>query len=137
VRLQFTRRASLVVLLLLASVGTASAECTCVSLRTFTSEERGRFEAQYGIEWWKVKVSSLGGRSQMYCAERHWGLVERGVEILPRRAGFSIEARPPLDAVVPRAATLLIEAPPTLRSAPPATAPAPRRSPLTTTAGAL
>jgi hypothetical protein len=53
--MQFTRRASLgVVLLLLASVGTASAECTCVSLRTFTSEERGRFEEQYGIEWWKV-----------------------------------------------------------------------------------
>ena len=52
---KLTRRASLgVVLLFLASVGTASAECTCGSLRTFTPDERGRFEERYGLEWWKA-----------------------------------------------------------------------------------
>jgi hypothetical protein len=61
--MQLARRASLIVLLLLASVGTASAECTCVSLRTFTSEERGRFEEQYGIEWWKV-IGLIPGPAQ-------------------------------------------------------------------------
>ncbi len=45
---QLARRASIVVvLLLLASVSTAPADCTCVSLRTFMPEERGRFEEQY------------------------------------------------------------------------------------------
>ena len=33
----------LVVLLLLAPFGTASAECSCVRLRTFTPEERQQF----------------------------------------------------------------------------------------------
>jgi hypothetical protein len=51
--MQFTRRASLgVVLLLLASVGPASAECACLPLRTFTPEERQQLETQYGVNWW-------------------------------------------------------------------------------------
>jgi hypothetical protein len=45
---------SLLVVLLLASVDTASGDCTCVSLRTFTLEERERFEERYGVEWWKA-----------------------------------------------------------------------------------
>jgi hypothetical protein len=44
----------LVVLLLLAPFGTASAECSCVRLRTFTPEERQQFESQNGVEWWKT-----------------------------------------------------------------------------------
>jgi hypothetical protein len=52
---QLARRASLVVvLILLASVGTASAECACLPLRTFSHEERQQFETQYGVNWWKA-----------------------------------------------------------------------------------
>jgi hypothetical protein len=54
---------ALVVAMLLGSVATASAECTCVSLRTFTPEERGRFEEQYGIEWWKA-IGLIPGPAQ-------------------------------------------------------------------------
>ncbi len=73
--MQFTRRASLGVVLLLPSrqSGTASAECTSVSLRTFTSEERGRFEEQYGIGWWKVIGLIPGPAQPGDWAERHWG----------------------------------------------------------------
>jgi hypothetical protein len=41
-------------LLLLASVGTASAESACPRLRTFSPEERQQFETQYGVNWWKT-----------------------------------------------------------------------------------
>ena len=89
--MQFTRRASLgVVLLLLASVGTASAECTCVSLRTFTSEERGRFEEQYGIEWWKVIGLIPGPPQPGDWAERHWGDSSRMVYMPAAVLGPSI-----------------------------------------------
>jgi hypothetical protein len=71
---QLARRSSLVVaLLLFASVGTASAECACVLLRTFTSEERGRFEEQYGIEWWKVIGLIPGPAQPGDWAERYGG----------------------------------------------------------------
>jgi hypothetical protein len=53
--MQLARRASLaVVLLLLASVGTASAECACLPLRVFTPIERAQFETQYGLNWWRA-----------------------------------------------------------------------------------
>jgi hypothetical protein len=41
-------------LLLITSVATASAECACLPLRTFTPEERQQFETQYGVDWWKT-----------------------------------------------------------------------------------
>ena len=48
-------RASLIaVLLLVESVGTASAECARLPLRTFSPEERQQFETQYGVNWWKA-----------------------------------------------------------------------------------
>jgi hypothetical protein len=43
-----------VVLLLLASVVTTSAESACPRLRTFSPEERQQFETQYGVNWWKT-----------------------------------------------------------------------------------
>ena len=52
--MQLARRASLVVVLLLASVSTVSGERGCITLRTFTAEERQRFETQYGVNWWKA-----------------------------------------------------------------------------------
>jgi hypothetical protein len=56
--MQLARKAALVVvLLLLASVGTASAECACLPLRTFTPEERQQLETQYGVDWWKAMGS--------------------------------------------------------------------------------
>jgi hypothetical protein len=71
---QLAQRASTVlVLLLLASVSTASADGTCVSLRTFMPEERGRFEEQYGIEWWKAIGLIPGPAQSGDWAERHWG----------------------------------------------------------------
>jgi hypothetical protein len=42
-----------VVLLLLASADTASAEGACLPLRTFTPEDRQQFETQHGVNWWK------------------------------------------------------------------------------------
>jgi hypothetical protein len=56
---RLARRASLVVvrffaLLTFAWVSPAAADNSCVSLRTFTLEERGKFEGRYGIEWWKA-----------------------------------------------------------------------------------
>jgi hypothetical protein len=47
-------RLALVVGLFLTQVGTAAGECACVSLRTFTPEERKRFETQHGLDWWRV-----------------------------------------------------------------------------------
>jgi hypothetical protein len=44
----------MVAVLLLASVGTASAERACLRLRTFSAEERQQFETQYGVGWWKT-----------------------------------------------------------------------------------
>jgi hypothetical protein len=45
--IQLARRTSLmVVMLIFASVGTASAECACVRLRIFSPEERQQFETQ-------------------------------------------------------------------------------------------
>jgi hypothetical protein len=67
------RRASLVVVMVIASVGTAFAGGTCVSLRTFTLEERGRFETQYGIEWWKVMGLIPGPAQPGDWVERSWG----------------------------------------------------------------
>ena len=32
----------------------ASADCSCLRLRTFTAEERQRFESQNGLEWWRT-----------------------------------------------------------------------------------
>ena len=53
--MQTARSALLVVVLVLgASVGTVSAECTCLPLRTFTVEERQQLELQHGVDWWKV-----------------------------------------------------------------------------------
>jgi hypothetical protein len=86
--MQVTWRASLVAVLLLASIGTASAECACVSLRTFTPEERRRFETQLGTEWWKVMglipgpaqrgdwVERAGGdsSSMVYMPQQFWDL---------------------------------------------------------------
>jgi hypothetical protein len=43
-----------VVLLLLASVVTTSAESACPRLRTFSPEQRQQFETQYGVNWWKT-----------------------------------------------------------------------------------
>ena len=56
---RLARRASLVIMLFLALltfawVNPAPADNRCVSLRTFTPEERGKFEERYGIEWWKA-----------------------------------------------------------------------------------
>ena len=48
------RTALALVLLLLTSVGTASAESACPRLRTFSPEERQQFETQYGVQWWKT-----------------------------------------------------------------------------------
>jgi hypothetical protein len=45
---------SLVTVLLVALVGTASAERACLRLRTFRAEERQQFETQYGVDWWKT-----------------------------------------------------------------------------------
>jgi hypothetical protein len=67
------RTSGVVALLLLASAGTAFADRTCVSLRTFTAEERGRFEEQYGIEWWKVIGLIPGPAQPGDWAERHSG----------------------------------------------------------------
>jgi hypothetical protein len=36
------------------SVGTASAECAALRLRTFTSAERAHLETQYGPNWWQA-----------------------------------------------------------------------------------
>jgi hypothetical protein len=98
---QVARRASLVVLLLLASVGTAAADCTCVSLRTFTPEERGRFEERYGVEWWKalglipgpaqrgdwVERPSGDSSSMLYMPQQFWDL--RSCVAAPKSAGPS------------------------------------------------
>ena len=53
------QRASLVVMLFFALftfawVSPAPADNSCVALRTFTPEERGKFEERYGVEWWKA-----------------------------------------------------------------------------------
>ena len=48
------RRASLVVVLLLASVGRASGDCTCLPLRIFTPIQRADFEMRYGLNWWQA-----------------------------------------------------------------------------------
>jgi hypothetical protein len=67
-----TARASLiVVLLLLGSVATASAEC--MPLRTFTPEERQQFETQYGVNWWKAMGLIPGPQSAGDWVERSAG----------------------------------------------------------------
>jgi hypothetical protein len=66
-------RLVLLVVVLLASAGTASAECACVSLRTFTPEERQRFETQHGTEWWKVMGLIPGPAQPGDWVERSWG----------------------------------------------------------------
>ena len=71
---QLARGASLiVVLLLLASVGTASAECSCLPLRTFTPEERQQFETQYGVNWWRAMGLIPGPQSPADWVERPAG----------------------------------------------------------------
>jgi hypothetical protein len=72
-------RSLLVIVLFLASVPGASADCTCVSLRTFMPEERGRFEEQYGIEWWKVIGLIPGPAQPGDWAERHSGEFQHGL----------------------------------------------------------
>ena len=67
---QLARRASLVVVLLLTSVGTASAECSCLPLRTFTPEERQQFETQYGVNWWRAMGLIPGPQSPADWVER-------------------------------------------------------------------
>jgi hypothetical protein len=70
---QNLRRASLVVVLLLASVGPASAECASLPLRTFTPQERQQFETQYGVHWWKVMGLIPGPQCQADWVERPAG----------------------------------------------------------------
>ena len=81
-------RLAMVVVMLLASVGTVSAECGCVSLRTFTPEEWQRFETQKGTDWWRVTglipgpaqpgdwVERPGGESSsmVYMPQQFWDL---------------------------------------------------------------
>jgi hypothetical protein len=70
---QLTRRASLVVVLLLASVGTASAECASLPLRTLSPQERQQFETQYGVNWWKDIGLIPGPQTQADWVERPAG----------------------------------------------------------------
>jgi hypothetical protein len=64
---------ALVVVLFLASSGTASAERACLPLRTFTPEERQRFETQHGMDWWKVMGLIPGPAQPGDWVERPWG----------------------------------------------------------------
>ena len=71
---RLARRASMIVLLLLlASVGTASAEGACLLLRTFTAEERRQFETQYGVNWWKTMGLIPGPQTAGDWVERQAG----------------------------------------------------------------
>jgi hypothetical protein len=70
---QLARRASLVVVLLLASVGTTSAECASLPLRTYTPQERQQFETQYGAHWWKAMRLIPGPQTQADWVERPAG----------------------------------------------------------------
>jgi hypothetical protein len=71
--MKLARRASLVVVLLLASIGTASAECASLPLRTFTPAERQQFETQYGVNWWKAMGLIPGPQTPSDWVERPAG----------------------------------------------------------------
>jgi hypothetical protein len=62
-----------VVLLLLASVGTVSAECACLRLRIFSPEERQQLETQLGVNWWKTMGLIPGPQTPSDWVERPAG----------------------------------------------------------------
>ena len=70
---QLAPRTVLVVMLLLASLGTASAEAACPRLRTFSPEERQQFETQYGVNWWKTLGLTPGPQTAADWVERPAG----------------------------------------------------------------
>jgi Short C-terminal domain len=103
---RLARRASLVVvlffaLLTFAWVSPAAADNSCVSLRTFTLEERGKFEERYGVEWWKalglipgpaqpgdwVERPSGDSSRMLYMPQQFWDL--RSCVAAPKSAGPS------------------------------------------------
>jgi hypothetical protein len=61
------------VLLLFVSVGTASAECARLRLRTFSPEERQQLETQYGVNWWRTMGLIPGPQTPGDWAERPAG----------------------------------------------------------------
>jgi hypothetical protein len=51
----------------------ASAACAALQLRTFTPEERHRFETQYGVNWWKALGLIPGPESADDYVQRPFG----------------------------------------------------------------
>jgi hypothetical protein len=66
-------RFTVILLVLLASVGTASAECASLPLRTFTPEQRRQFETQHGVNWWKAMGLIPGPQTSGDWVERPTG----------------------------------------------------------------
>jgi hypothetical protein len=70
---QAIARALVAALLMGSAPLPVSAECPSLPLRTFTPEERQRFETQYGVNWWKAMGLIPGPETAADYVERPFG----------------------------------------------------------------